>query len=192
MNGALETCATCKDQQHVDERGRIPQHDRVIVWAGDPPSPRLRDQGCRGVGNPSREELERRDAKGLGLAVAAAEALRAEATVALDAFLEGRTDFQFRFAEYRRCAMNLLRRQRKIAEKDPWRFTFHGDTNDIFWRRTTAKMDARCSFCEEVLMENTNRQGADFSVGSPGWKHVTRCILMFLAEISTDHTQEPT
>jgi hypothetical protein len=193
-SGRIEECPACTDLLDVDERGRIPSHLRATGWRRAEvdgtwtweTTARAPD-ACKGAGRASKQEEARRAAAKAETLTARACAARDEAAVALDAFLEDRTDANARelldrMPEFRILALHAYARRFKIRKKirAPWLWVKQGNTRLSPTPRSRG--DVYCLFCGELLMRAVTRTSIGNEFASPS-NHTTRCMLWFLAGI---------
>lgn len=182
--GAIEKCSVCSDELLVDDLGRIPTHQRVTGRSfGDQTwtvSHREAGEPCLGFGRPSDQERKRRQSARDTDRVAELEAVRADAAVALDSFLSGRSDFAHRHDEFRKLALFDYRRRLKPHVRREW----HWVAQRLGWtHRRDVKGDVYCIFCGEMLLRNVRRSDVNHPQIGIMDLHLTRCMLMFVAGI---------
>lgn len=165
------TCQRCKLEQELNAAGRIFEHDKPLTGTGD-----RRRYRCTGSGLRSDEDCEPDRQKARAERRAAAERVRHEALVMLDALqLDHATVDEDKIVAYRKHAFALYRILYLRSQPD---------RSGIKWRgREDRQVDLFCVFCGDLVATFPKPwwQGASEPKNwNPVQKHVSICALQFL------------
>lgn len=136
---------------------------------------------CPGSGKPSVEESERRIADRRHAKHRTAAKVRDDAAVALDAFIECRTEYDAAtIAEWSKLALFQYRERWNVPAVHPYRY----ETREKPWnRRAATRGDIFCRFCGERLFTGVKRPHELVANSAVAQRHLTICALQVLAGV---------
>lgn len=173
-----ERCWKCDAVHDVDAKGRLVVHERANGW-------RYSDGGmqvastirCDGSFRPSKEEMSRRAADRELAIHREIEDVRAEASVAIDAMIEGRGEYADKVARWGWLALWSYRKRWKVSAVYPWRYETRCAASS---RRASTLGDILCRFCGVVIAAKCKNPADVVAESEHAKRHLATCALHVL------------
>jgi hypothetical protein len=189
-----ERCSKCDVVHDVDVKGRLVEHRRAISWVfGGGRARQVADtMHCDGSRVPSKEESARRAADRKHEQHRKIHEDRGDILVALDCYLEGRSEFAERLDGWRALALFAYREKWNQPVAHPYRYVTRVAASS---RRAETRGDIHCRYCGDRLVAGVKQPHVLVKESADMQRHLTICALHVLAgmreSVAPDHKALP-